>query len=78
MGSVEESGDSHRENDKLKTGQRSSESDQSVEAALMEDVRRRGDRGDNDPGSNSDVLKVIEEENELTEGDSEGIITENS
>lgn len=78
MGSVEESGDSHRENDKLKTGQRSSESDQSVEAALMEDVRRRGDRGDNGPGSNSDVLKVIEEENELTEGDSEGIITENS
>lgn len=74
MGSVEESGDSRRENDKLKTGQRSSESDQSVEAALMEDVRRRGDRGDDDPGSNSDVLRVVEEGNELTEGASEGII----
>lgn len=61
MGSVEESGDSRRENDKLKTGQRSSESDQSVEAALMEDVWRRGDRGDDDPGSNSDVLRVVEE-----------------
>lgn len=61
MGSVEESGDSRRENDKLKTGHRSSESDQSVEAALMEDVRRRGDRGDDDPGSNSDVLRVVEE-----------------
>lgn len=48
------------------TGQWSSESERSAEAAPMEDVRRLGNQGDDDAGSDSDALRVTEEENEPT------------
>lgn len=44
----------------------------------MEDVRRLGNCGDDDTGSNLDVLRVTEEKNESTKGDSEGKMTEKS
>lgn len=43
----------------------------------MEDVRRLRNWGDDDTGSDLDVLRVTEEENESTNGASEGIMTEN-
>jgi hypothetical protein len=44
----------------------------------VEDVRRLGNWGDDDTGSNLDVLRVTEEKNEPTKGDSEGIMTQKS
>lgn len=54
--------DNRGENNKLKTGQWSSESNQSAKRTQMEDARRPRNRCNSGTGSNMDVLRVTGEE----------------